>query len=66
MKKKFDAHSDRDYWEVKPKSEVPDDEKVLDFILTNKIYKYKARLNIHGGQKEFAINYHETFSPVVN
>ena len=75
MKKEFDAHSDRNHWEIIPKSEVPDDEKVLDSvwamrrkrnILTNKVYKHKARLNIHGGQQEFAINYYETFSPIVN
>ena len=75
MKKEFDAHSDRNHWEVIPKSEVPDNEKILDSvwamrrkrnILTNKVYKHKYRLNIHGGQQEFAINYYETFSPVVN
>ena len=60
MKKEFDAHSDRKHWEVIPKNEVPDDEKVLDSvwamrrkrnILTNKVYTHKARLNIHGGQQ---------------
>ena len=75
MKKELDAHSDRKHWEVVPKNEVSDDEKVLDSvwvmrrkrnILTNKVYKHKARLNIHGGQQEFAINYYEMFSPVVN
>ena len=75
MKKKLDAHSDRNHWEVIPKCEVPDDEKVLNSvwamrrkrnILTNKVYKHKARLNIHGGQQEFAFNYYETFPPVVN
>jgi hypothetical protein len=34
-------------------------------ILTRKVLKYKARLNVHGGQHEFAVNYFETYSPVV-
>ena len=35
-------------------------------IITNIIYKWKARLNLHGGQQAYAINYYETFSSVVN
>jgi hypothetical protein len=35
-------------------------------IKTWKVYKHKARLNVHGGQQEFAANFFETFSPVVN
>ena len=35
-------------------------------ILTGKIYKWKARLNLHGGQQEFDVNYYDTYSPVVN
>lgn len=33
-------------------------------ILTNKIIKWKARLNIHGGQQEQGVNYDQTYSPV--
>ena len=35
-------------------------------ILTNEIYKYKSRLNIHSGQQEYAKNFYETYSPMVN
>ena len=35
-------------------------------IVTNEIYKWKARLNLHGGQQEYAVNLYETFSPVVS
>ena len=35
-------------------------------ILTNELYKDKARFNIHGGQQEFAINFFDTYLPVVN
>ena len=33
-------------------------------ILTNRIIKWKARLNIHGGQQEQGVNYDQTYSPV--
>jgi hypothetical protein len=36
------------------------------YIKTRKVYKRKARLNVHGGQQEFAVNFFEMFSPVVN
>jgi hypothetical protein len=43
-------------WSMKPKRR----------ILTRQIYKWKARLNCHGGQQEHGINFWETYSPVVN
>ena len=30
------------------------------------MYKWKARLNLHGGQQEYAVNLYETFSRVVS
>jgi hypothetical protein len=33
---------------------------------TREVYKYKARLNIHGGMQKHGVNYWETYSPVVN
>ena len=34
-------------------------------VKTNQVYKHKARLNVHGGQQEFGINFWETYAPVV-
>jgi Reverse transcriptase (RNA-dependent DNA polymerase) len=34
-------------------------------LLTNEIYKHKARLDIHGGQQQFGINFWDTYAPVV-
>jgi Reverse transcriptase (RNA-dependent DNA polymerase) len=34
-------------------------------LLTNEVYKHKARLNVHGSQQEQGINYWETYTPVV-
>ena len=54
-------------------SKIPKGTKILDAvwamkrkrdILTNAITKWKARLNVHGGQQEKGVNYEETYSPV--
>ena len=34
-------------------------------IATTEIYKWKARLNVHGGKQEYGVHYWETYSPVV-
>jgi hypothetical protein len=56
------------------KSEVPEGTKILDSvwamkrkrrIKTREVYKWKGRLNVHGGQMLHGIHYWETFSPVV-
>lgn len=75
MKKEFVDHCKRDHWDLIPMSEVPKDHRVLDSvwamkrkrdIKTRKVYKWKARLNIHGGQQEIGENFYETYAPVVN
>jgi hypothetical protein len=68
------THQDNGHWEVVPISNVPENITVLDAVwsmkrklrlLTDEIYKWKVRLNIHGGQQELGINYWETYAPVV-
>ena len=75
MRKEFTDHGDRKHWKIIPIEDVPDDIDVLDSvwafkrkreILTGQIYKYKARLNIHGGQQTYGENFFETYSPVVS
>jgi hypothetical protein len=34
-------------------------------IKTKRVYKHKARLNVDGRKQEYAVNFFETFSPVV-
>jgi len=72
--KEVNHHIQRGHWELVPVSSVPKGEKVLDavwsvkrkrHILTRKVYKWKARLNVHGGQQEYAVNYYDTYAPVV-
>ena len=54
--------------------DVPAGTKILDSvwamrckrdIKTQEVYKHKARLNMHGGQKNQGIHYNKTYSPVV-
>eukprot|EP00957_Ditylum_brightwellii_P137548 10486078-Ditylum_brightwellii.AAC.1 len=55
-------------------TQVPPGTKILDSvwamkrkqdIKTQKIYRHKARLNVHGGQQEYGISYVDTYAPVV-
>ena len=34
-------------------------------INTQKIYKWKVRQNVHGGQQDYGMHYWETYAPVV-
>jgi hypothetical protein len=57
------------------KSEIPEGTGLLPsvwamrwkrHITTQVPYKWKARLNVHGGKQEHGVNYWETYSPVVS
>ena len=57
--KEVEDYVQRKYWQLIPISKVPSDTKILDSvqamkckqdIMTRKVYKYKARLNVHRGQ----------------
>jgi hypothetical protein len=72
--KEVNNHIDQKHWELIPRKEVPKDVKILPAvwsmkrkrdIKTRKVYKWKARLNVHGGKQEYAVNYFETYAPVV-
>jgi hypothetical protein len=73
--KEMNDHIVSKNWELVPRRDVPPGIKVLDSvwamnqnrdILTCKVLKYKARLNMHGGgQQEHALNFFQIYSPVV-
>jgi hypothetical protein len=74
MKQEVQDHEERGHWELIPKSKVPEGTIILPSIwsmkrkrriTTNKVYKWKARLNVHGGKQIKNIHYWETYSPVV-
>ena len=64
MEQEIASHTDNNHWEIVNRSEVPNGIKVLPSVWamrrkrrldTLEVYKWKARLNVHGGkqQKEF-------------
>jgi hypothetical protein len=69
------SHVDNEHVELVRRDQLPKGTKVLSSvwsmkrkrrILSREVYKWKARLNAHGGQQEHGINFWETYSPVVN
>jgi len=74
MVDEINAHCVNKHWKMIPIQDLPKGARVLDSvwafqrnrsILTRKIHKWKARLNVHGGQQILGIDYDEVFSPVV-
>jgi hypothetical protein len=69
------SHVDNKHSVLMRRDELPEGTRVLAAvwsmkrkrrILSRLVYKWKARLNCHGGQQEHGINFWETYSPVVN
>ena len=66
MKQEIKGPEDGKHWVLIPETQVPKGNKVLDavwsvqckhLIESQKIYKWKACLNVHGGQQVHGINY---------
>ncbi|KAL7557091.1 hypothetical protein ACA910_011910 [Epithemia clementina (nom. ined.)] len=74
MDVEIQGHVKGKHWIVVPQTDVPKGTRILDAFWsmrqkrrldTREIYKWKARLNLYGGQKEHGVNYWETYAPVV-
>ena len=74
-KSEVKSHVDNEHFVLIKRANLPKGTKVLASvwsmkrkrrILSREIYKWKARLNCHGGQQEHGVNFWETYSPVVN
>ena len=74
MVKEVSTHTKNGNWEIIKLSDVPKGTKVLPSVWamrrkrrieTGEVYKWKARLNIHGGKQELGINYWDTYAPVI-
>jgi hypothetical protein len=72
---KVKSHVNNEHFVLMERLALPKNTKVLSSvwsmkrkrrILSREVYKWKARLNAHGGQQEHGINFWETYSPVVN
>lgn len=64
----------RKHWELMPRDQVPEGKTILPAVwsmkrkrrvVTGEVYKWKARLNVHGGKQVKDVDFWETFSPVV-
>ena len=73
MTKEVDSHTDNEHWVIIKRSKVPKGHQVLPSVWamrrkrridTQEIYKWKARLNLHGGKQTKGLNYWETYAPV--
>ena len=74
MEQEVKTHCEGKHWEVVPRTSVPDGKRVLPSVWamrrkrrldTQEIYKWKARLNMHGGKQQYGVDCWETYSPVV-
>ena len=74
MDEEIRAHTENGHWKIRKRLDVPVGTKILPSvwamrrkrrISTNLPYKYKARLNLHGGKQEYGVNYWETYAPVI-
>ena len=63
----------RKHWKILPRAEVPKVQHILESVLAmeikkdrikRQVYKWKARLNIHGGKQEYIVNQLGTYSHV--
>ena len=73
--KEIQDHKTNQHWEVIPKQDMPPKTKLLDMVWamhrkrridTRQVYKWKAHLNVHGGQQEHRVNFWETYARVVS
>ncbi len=72
--KEVNGHIDNNHWKLIPRTEVPEGIEVIPSVwamwrkrdlMTGRVTKHKARLNLHGWKQEFGTNYYETYAPVV-
>ena len=70
----LDGHERMGNYEPILIDKVPKGTKLLDMVWsmrrkrrinTQEVYKWKARLNVHGGQQEHRVHYWDTYAPVV-
>ena len=70
----LDGHEKVGNYEPVPLNEVPACTRLLNMvwsiwrkrkIKTQEVYKWKTRLNVHGGQQVHGVHYWDTYAPVV-
>ena len=70
----LDGHERMGNYVPVPLSDLPKGTKLIDMVWsmrrkrrinTQEVYKWKPRLNVHGGQQEHGVHYWDTYAPVV-
>ena len=70
----LDGHEKMSNYKPIPLRDIPKGTKLIDMVWsmrrkrrinTQEVYKWKARLNVHGGQQEHGVHYWDTYAPVV-
>ena len=63
--KEFNSNCEPEHWKLLPRSDVPKGQPILNYvwamnrnrdIATRQVYKWKERLNVHGGKQEYGVN----------
>ena len=71
---KVTTHTKQGHWKIIPIKEIPAGTETLPAvwamrrkrkIMSREVYKWRARLNVHGGKQTQGVNYWETFSAVL-
>jgi hypothetical protein len=75
MEKEVEDHTKNGNWKVVSRSEIPKgvppvlpavwSMKRKRRIATREVYKWKARLTVHGGRQKKGVNYWDTYAPLV-
>jgi histone deacetylase 1/2 len=74
MKKEVEDHSNNGNWQIVHRSNIPKHFQILPAvwsmkrkrrIATREVYKWKARLTVHGGKQTKGVNYWDTYAPLV-
>lgn len=75
MIQEVNAHIENKNWKIVNRSDIPAGKKVVPSvwamrrkrdIVTQMVYKWKARLNFHGGKQVHGIDYWDTYAPVAH
>ena len=70
----LDGHEEMGNYKPVPLRDIPKGTKLINMVWsmrcrrcinTQEVYKWKARLNVHGGQQEHGVHYWDTYAPVV-
>lgn len=75
MEKEINSHVSNENWIIVDRKDIPAEKTIVPAvwamrrkrdIATQQVYKWKARLNFHGGKQQKGLDYWETYAPVAS